>query len=125
MRRILGLVFAVCILSCGLVFAVTQDYTVPAGAVTLKGTLIDNLCADGHKADIGTFIKKHTKECALMPNCAASGYSLYANGKMMKLDADSNGMAKEFLKDSDSKMDVEVEAVDTANGLSLVSIKNQ
>ena len=53
-----------------------------AEVMTLTGTVIDNKCAEANKADLANFIKSHPKECALMPACAASGYAIFADGKM-------------------------------------------
>lgn len=90
----------------------------------LKGTIIDNMCADAHKEDIATFIKTHPKTCALTPACAASGYSIFADGKLTKFDKDSNATIKDFLKKQGTKLDVYVEVEKVGNELKLVSIKN-
>lgn len=57
---------------------------------TLKGTIIDNKCATANKDNLAEFIKTHTKECALTPDCVASGYSIYTDGNLLKFDSDSN-----------------------------------
>ena len=61
--------------------------------VTIEGYIIDNACADGHKAD-ATFaatVKKHSKSCALMDNCVTSGYAvLTSDAKLYKLDKAGN-----------------------------------
>jgi len=98
----------------------------PESAVmSIKGIIIDNNCAEMNKADLATFITTHTKECALKPECVASGYALYSDNKLMKFDAASNSKVEEFLKKGDSKLQVVVEANKTGEELSLVSIKNQ
>jgi hypothetical protein len=93
--------------------------------MSLKGIIIDNLCAEANKADLATFITTHPKECALKPECVASGYSIYSDNTLMKFDAASNAKVEEFLKKEDSKLQVVVEANKTGEELSLVSIKNQ
>jgi phosphoribosylamine-glycine ligase len=94
--------------------------------MTLKGDIIDNKCAGMQSPEgLGDFVKTHTKMCALMPECIASGYSIYSDGKLMKFDKDSNGKIEEFLKKEDSKLQVVVEAKKTGDELSLVSIQNQ
>ena len=63
-----------------------------ANQVTLTGYLLDNLCVDNFliggqdsnggvgyapdKTDIRNFVEEHTRGCLLLPNCAATGYSL-------------------------------------------------
>lgn len=93
--------------------------------MTLKGDIIDNMCADGHKDELAEFVKTHTKECALMPACAASGYSLYAGGKLHRFDAAGNAKIEEFLKTENSKLQVAVTVKKVGEELSLVSIANQ
>jgi hypothetical protein len=94
-------------------------------AVTLKGTIIDNRCAEANKADLANFTKTHTKECALMPACAASGYAIYTDQKLlMKFDKDSSAKVAEFLKKADSTLNVTVVAKQVGEELSLISIEN-
>lgn len=123
MRRLAVLCLAVCVFAAPALAA--DKVAIPSDAVVLKGTLIDNKCAEANKGDIGGFIKTHTKECALMPACAASGYSLYSDGKLMMLDPGSSAMAEEFLKAPDSKLDVEIEAENIEGDLSVISITNR
>ena len=92
-------------------------------AVTLKGDIIDNMCAGAQKSQLATFVKTHTKECALQ--CATSGYSIFSNGKLSKFDKVSNPKIKEFLKKPDSKLQVAIVAEPEGNELDLVSIENQ
>lgn len=120
-------VFLAGIILCSFIFsAFAQDAAAPATAtMKLTGTIIDNLCADAHKADIAEFIKTHPKTCALMPACAASGYSIYSDGKLMKFDKTSSAKIEEFLKNESSKLDVDVEVTQSGDVLTLLSIKNR
>jgi hypothetical protein len=93
--------------------------------MTLKGDIIDNMCANGNKDNLAEFVKSHPKSCALMPNCVASGYSLFVDGKLHKFDDASNKKIVEFLKKSDSKLQVTVTITKTEDLISLVSIENQ
>ncbi len=93
--------------------------------MTLKGDIIDNMCAAANKDTLADFVKTHTKACALMPACVASGYSLFAEGKLYKFDAQSNKKIEEFLKKEDSKLQVSVELKKEAEVYSLVSIESQ
>ncbi len=96
------------------------------GAVTLQGTVIDNHCAGSQKAgDLAKFVKTHPKTCAIMPDCAASGYSIYSGGKLMKFDKISSSKILAFLQQPDSKTDVVVVAKKSGDLLSLESIRNE
>ena len=95
-------------------------------AMTYAGTIIDNQCANSNKANLGEFIKTHTKACALMPNCIASGYSLYMpDGTLKPFNKVSNAKIEKFLKKKSSKLTVDIKASESNGQLSLVSIKNQ
>lgn len=120
------------VLSMLLCFAATLVYaqqTTPAATseeMALQGTVIDNMCASGQKPEaLAEFVKTHTKECALMPQCVASGYSIFANGQLMKFDAASNAKIEEFLKKQDSTTQVKAVAKKAGDALSLISIENQ
>jgi hypothetical protein len=94
--------------------------------LTLKGDIIDNLCAGSQSPEsLSSFVKTHTKMCALAPSCVESGYSIFADGKLMKFDKASNAKIAEFLNKEDSKLQVVVEAIKVGEELSLISIKNQ
>lgn len=121
MRRLFFAVIMIC-LTAAVVSA--QDTEETAGE-TIPGTIIDNMCASTQApATLGDFVANHTKSCALMPQCAASGYSLYSNGRLMKFDDNSNPKIEEFLR-SGGNVNVIVEVTRSADGLGLVSIKDQ
>ncbi len=95
-------------------------------ASTIKGTIICNKCMGKTTTDnLADFLKDHPKECMLHPGCAASGYSIYAGGKVQKFSKDSEAQIKDFLGKAESKTDVEITANDANGELALVSIKNQ
>src|ERR1700730_6458743 len=73
--------------------------------IKISGYLIDNACANAHvkDADFGDRVKKHSTSCALMPNCEGSGYAVFADGKLYKLDKAGNESAEGLLKDTDTK----------------------
>ncbi|MCX5701607.1 MAG: hypothetical protein NTW64_01335 [Candidatus Omnitrophica bacterium] len=97
--------------------------TVPETMI-LKGDIIDNMCAGSQKAEqLAEFVKTHNKTCAL--SCVASGYSIFADGKLQKFDMESNAKIEEFLKKQDSKLQVSVVVKKVGDVLSLVSIENQ
>jgi len=94
-------------------------------ALTIKGDIIDNMCATAHKDDLADFVKTHTKECALAPSCVDSGYSIFSDGKLYKFDKDSSAKVAEFLKKEDSKLTVMVTAKMAGEEFNLISIENQ
>ena len=105
---------------------VAPEVVAQPAAMTITGELIDSMCAGSQKPEaLADFVKGHTKACATMPACAASGYSIFADGKLTKFDAASNAKIVEFLSNPDSKLQVVVEANKVNEELSLVSIKNQ
>lgn len=104
----------------------TPTLTPSVVEITLTGDIIDNMCA-GTKTpeELAEFVKTHTKEYALMPNCVESGYSIFANGTLYKFDKGSNAKIEEFLKKEDSKLQVVVTANKVGEDLNLVTIENQ
>ncbi|OGS43325.1 MAG: hypothetical protein A2539_10585 [Elusimicrobia bacterium RIFOXYD2_FULL_34_15] len=93
--------------------------------IEIKGIIIDNLCAASNNENLPAFIKTHTKECALMPSCQASGYSIYTqNGQLIKFDIGSNKKIIKFLKKPANKLEVIIEAKKIGEELNLISIKN-
>ncbi len=115
------------IIALSLAFAASLAYAAeaPVKAMELEGTIIDNQCATANKANLPEFIKTHPKSCALMPNCAASGYSLYMpDGSLKAFDKASNAKIEKFLKTKAGKLEVNVKVKETGSELNLVSIKN-
>ncbi len=108
-----------------LVFGLVALALLAGEAITLKGTIIDNHCAAMGKDNLAEFVETHTKACALMPDCAASGYSIFAEGKLYKFDQASSKKVEEFLKKDESKLEVVVKAEKVGEELKLVSIENQ
>ena len=120
MKKLIILVMMFCLVA-SLVFA--QQ---PVANVTIKGVIIDNLCAGSQKPEkLAEFVKTHTKECALKPQCVASGYSIFSDGKLMKFDKISSVDIEAFLRVPVSKLQVVVECVKTGDLLRLVYIENQ
>ena len=84
-------------------------------SVKISGYLIDNACATSAK-DIATRVKTHSTSCALMPDCAGSGYAVFSEGKLYKLDKAGNESAAGLLKDTDTKNGVMVAVEGTLEG---------
>lgn len=79
-----------------------------------QGYLIDRGCADSVRddSDPTAFVQNHTKDCALMPNCRAKGYSIYATSpeyKWLDLDKKGNDLALKLLKASKKRIGFYVE----------------
>ena len=93
---------------------------------TISGYIIDNNCAEAHKADIAVFAAKHGKNCALKPENIKSGYSIYAEGRLWAFDEESNPKVAEFLKKAAGKSLVEVKLTPAINNqVRLLGIKNK
>lgn len=97
MKQLFLFIIAFSLLASGGLAADTRAAT-KGDVITLSGTIVDNLCAEAHKAGMDAFIKSHTRECALMPDCAASGYSLYHYGALLPFDRASSKKIETFLK---------------------------
>lgn len=69
---------------------------------TLTGYIVDKACSVGRAkaADPMVSAAGHTRDCALMPNCAASGYGVFADGKYYEFDAKGTELAKAMLEAS-------------------------
>lgn len=69
--------------------------------VKLSGYVIDNACSARATGDTALDkVKAHSTKCAQMPNCAKSGYAIYADGKLYKFDEDGNKKVAELLKNT-------------------------
>lgn len=108
-----------------LVLALFGGLALAGDAMTLKGDIIDNNCVDRAGDNVSEFVKTHTKQCALMPSCVASGYSILADGKLHKFDQESNKKIEEFLNKETSILKVIVTAEKSGEELNLLTITNQ
>ena len=84
-------------------------------SVKISGYLIDNACATAAK-DLATRVKNHSTSCALMPDCAGSGYAVFSEGKLYKLDKAGNESAEGLLRDTNTKKGVMVAVEGTLEG---------
>ena len=88
-----------------------------AEKATVKGFLVDKMCASQHAAEGEKFGKMHKRECALMPDCVKSGYGvLTADGKYLKFDADGDKKAEAALKASKKRDDLRVSVTGEQEG---------
>lgn len=82
---------------------------IPLAAETVNGILVDNMCSTGIVKKGYEAAKMHTKECALMDQCKASGYGVVqADGKYLKLDAAGNEQAVKALEGTSKEKDITV-----------------
>jgi len=85
--------------------------------VKLTGYVIDNACSSRANGDGGADrVKAHTVKCAQMPPCAKSGYSVFADGKLYKLDEEGNKQVAEILKNTKVDKGLSVSVEGTVDG---------
>lgn len=104
------------------IFAYAQE---AAKTVKVKGYLIDNMCAHETSADkdYADDAREHSTGCALMPECAESGYAVAEGHKLYKLDDAGNKLAGEVFKTTKLKKGVMVEVEGTVEGTTLHATK--
>ena len=86
-------------------------------SVKLTGYIIDNACSARAASENGAEkVKNHTVKCAMMPNCAKSGYAVFADNKLYKLDEAGNKKAAEILKNTKAEKGVQVSVEGTLDG---------
>jgi len=86
-------------------------------SVKLTGYIIDNACSARAAGENGAEkVKNHSTKCAQMPNCAKSGYAVFVDGKLYKLDEAGNTKAAEILKNSKAEKGVQVSVEGTVDG---------
>jgi hypothetical protein len=103
-----------------LLFVMALVAVVPSFAETVEGILIDNMCSGMVQKKGVDAAKAHTKECALMDNCKASGYAVVtADGKLIKLDAKGNQMAVKALEGSSKNDNITVKVDGKVSGDSI------
>lgn len=104
---------------CAFLFLSGTTAAFSAALSTWQGYLVDRQCADSVREDSDpkVFIQHHTKDCALMPNCRAKGYSVYVastgNDKWLDLDKKGNDMAVKLLKATKRRSGFYVEVTGT------------
>jgi hypothetical protein len=105
------------------VAAAVEAVAAPAADVTaVAGVVVDNAAVEANRATIAEFAKTYTKDAAVKGE--ANGYSIVAaDGKICKLDADSNAKVVEFLKGEAANVAVAAEVKANGEEFTLVSIK--
>ena len=92
---------------------------------TLTGHLVDQMCGGGVKD--AAKAADHSKECALMDHCAASGFGIFANGKYVKFDAEGSKKAKALVEKTKKEKDIAIVVEGTLDGdtLTVASLKEK
>lgn len=83
----------------------------PLAAETVQGVLMDNMCMGKYKGKGFAAAQDHTKGCALMPNCKASGFAIIQeDGSVVKLDSKGNDLAVKAIEATSKEKDLQVKA---------------
>src|SRR5262245_35150161 len=92
---------------------------------TLTGHLVDQMC--GGELKDASKAADHSKECALMDHCLASGCGICADGKYVKFDAEGSKKAKALVEKTKKEKDIAIVAEGTLNGdtLTVATLKEK
>jgi hypothetical protein len=92
---------------------------------TLSGHLVDQMC--GGEVKDAAKAAEHSKECALMDHCAASGFGIFADGKYVKFDAEGSKKAKALVEKTKKEKDIAIVVEGTLEGdtLTVASLKEK
>ena len=106
------------LLVVGLVLMLAAVLYAQKKEVKLTGNLIDNACASHHvnDKDFNERVANHTTSCALMPPCKGSGYAVYSENKLYKLDEAGSKLALDILTDTKTEKGVRVAVEGTLEG---------
>lgn len=107
-------------------FTTTATRAADSAKHEYTGTLIDNHCAEdmAGKEDAQKSADAHKKGCLMKCAKDGGGLSLMSDGKLMKLDKDSETKAMDFLKEKGHGTHVAVEASKNDDGtLSVATIE--
>ena len=75
----------------------------------MQGILVDKMCSAAVVQKGFEAAKMHTKDCALMPNCAAGGYGVVtADGRFLKFDPSGDKQASAALEATAKKENLTV-----------------
>ena len=108
--KIAPIVALVCVLSLG------ATATMQSNNQTLKGHLVDTVCAKAHATE-PKYVENHTRMCNLMDGCIKSGFSLVlADKRVLELDSRGNELALELSKSSRKEKDFRVTVSGTVSG---------
>ena len=117
--------FFVVLTAGGALSAGAADSKTSHKTVSMVGYIIDRACAIPNKDNLEEYVKTHPKECALAPNCQASGYMFYSDSKLYSLDEKTNKKVIKFLAKPESKLHVKAQAIHgKGDNLKITSLAN-
>lgn len=92
-------------------FVLAMFAVMPLSAASVEGIIMDNMCMGKFKDNLVDEAKTHTKDCALMDACKASGYAIIqSDGTVVKLDEKGNELAVTALEGTSKEKDLQVKA---------------
>ena len=104
----------------GMLVAVFAVGTCLAEQKTLTGYLVDKACSADYIKKGYAAAKAHDTGCALMDDCASSGYGvLTSDNKYVTFDAGGNKRAAAALKAATKKTDLQVTVTGDVSGSSM------
>lgn len=110
-----------------LIAALAASFGCMAFAADVQGILLDKMCSGKIvKSNDQAAAKQHTRDCALMDDCAKAGYGvLTAEGKFINIDPAGKGKVIQALKASTKKDDLRVQVAGEIKGdtIKIASIK--
>jgi hypothetical protein len=110
-RKLFAISVLIAVAGAAVLYAQKKD-------VKITGNLIDNACSSHHvnDKDFADRVANHTTSCALMATCKGSGYAVYADSKLYKLDDAGSKLAQNILEDSKTEKGVRVAVEGTLDG---------
>jgi hypothetical protein len=97
-------------------------------AAEVEGILMDKMCSMKAKQEGQKAAMMHKRQCALMPDCAKSGYGVFtADNRFLAFDAAGNKQAAAALKSSkkDDNLKVKVSGDIDGDTIKVASLKLQ
>lgn len=90
----------------------------PAGPGKWRGYIVDRQCSESVREDTNPvpFLRRHSKDCSLMPSCARDGYSLYTDGKWIDLDKKASRTVIQAIKSSKRRSGFYAEVIGRVKG---------
>ena len=100
--------------------ALAVAFSMVAQAADVEGILMDKMCSGKALKDGMKAAQAHTRECALMEDCAKSGYGVFTkDGKFVTFDAEGNKKALAALKAHKGKDNLRVKVTGDVAGDSM------
>ena len=103
-------------------FVATVGFAQEAKTVTLKGYVVDQMCAKNiaKKENMMEKAAGHSKQCTLEDACAASGFGIFSEGKYYKFDEKGSAKAQSMIENSKREKELSFEATGKITGETFV-----